>query len=217
MSAAPSPPGWVIQNADAQPFSFTSTVNGVNSLSDQALKMSTSASPDAVILPDNSPGDVAETRVEFSVMTTQQQNASVGIVFGYQDIDNYLAVETLVKAYINDNVEQLVLNEKVNGTTSQLTKTGSFIDVDPSGGWVDIRIQVFRPSSSEVSFRVSAADHGNKYQSLGTTTFQDSELNFTSGDVGLTCGRLPNDSDTDVAIDGDAVGSGGRPIKMYWA
>jgi len=205
----------VIPNGDAQDFSFTSTVNGVNSLSDQALKMNTGANPNAVILPDNSPGNVSETRVEFSaVMENQGENVSGGIVFGFKDINNYLAVETLFRRF-GDEVGEVVLNEKVNGSISRLTRTGDSLSVDPTSGWVDIRIQVFRPSSNEVSFRVSAADHGAKYQSLATATFQDSELNFTSGDVGLTCGHELSSSD--IAFDGDAVGSGGRPIKMYWA
>lgn len=214
MPGTPSPPGWVIPNGDKQDFSFTSTINGVTSLSDQALRMDASATPRPVILPDNSPGNVSETRVEFSVMEEGVQDNTVGIVFGFQDIDNYLAVETLLDVF-DDEVAQVSLSEKVNGATSRLTRTGSSLSVDPSQGWVDVRIQVFRPSSGEVSFSVSAADHGETYQSLGSTTFQDSGLNFTSGDVGLTCGHDIGRSD--IAFDGDPVGSGGRPLKMYWA
>jgi len=216
MSATPSPPGWVIPNPSSGAFSFTGTFSGVNSLSDQALRMDTTASPKPVILPDNSPGNVSETRVEFAAMS-DSRNRSAGIVFGFQDIDNYLAVETLLEGYEDDKqVQKVVIHEKVSGSISLLTQNGSStLSVDPTQEWVDVRIQVFRPSSSEVRFRVSAADHGNKYQSLATTTLNDSQLPFTSGDVGLTCGHQIDVGN--VAFDGDAVASGGRPIKMYWA
>jgi len=217
MSAAPSPPGWVIPNADAQAFSFTSTFNGVNSLSDQALRMDATASPRPVILPDNSPGNVSETRVEFAVMAGDAtKRISAGIVFGFQDIENHLAFEAELEGF-DDEVAVATLTETVNGQKSELASTGidSSLPVNPAQEWVDIRVQVFRPSSGAVAFRADAADHGNSYQSLGTVELQDSELNFTSGDVGLTCGQV--ESKSAAAFDGDPVGSGGRPIKMYWA
>jgi len=215
MSSTPSPPGWVIPNADAQAFSFVDAVNGVDSLSDQALTIDASSGAAPVILPDNSPGNIAETRVEFAVMDRQNSGfSSAGIVFAFQDLNNSLGIETLVRPD-DGTIENIHVAERVNGSNTLLKSFDSALSLDPSQGWVDLRFQVFRPSSSEVSIRVSAANHGNKYQSLGTTTFADSQLNFITGDVGLTAGRQANA--TKVAVDGDPVGSGGRPIKMYWA
>lgn len=212
MSATPAPSGWVIQNADASAFSFVNAVNGVSSLSDQALEMKPNV---PVILPNNSPGDVSETRVELSAMTTGSDDTPIGIVFAYQDIDNFLTLQTLLSGSDGD-VSQVRVNERVNGSFNFLDAAGSGpLSIDPQAGWVDLRFQVFRPSGSEVSFRVSAAKHGNPYQSIGTLTLSDSGLPFTSGDVGLTSAAgFGTNTNT---VDGDPVGSGGRPIKMYWA
>lgn len=213
MSTTPSPSGWVIPNPDAQDFSFTSSLGNVSSLSDQALQMNPGASPNPIILPSNSSGGIEQMRVDCALALAGTTNSSAGIVFAYQDIDNYLSLETKFKEYAGE-VSGLAVHEKVNGSLNQLVNTGSNLSVNAYEEWVDLRFQVFRPTSSELSVRVSAADHGNTYQSLGTKKFSNSELPFTIGDVGLSCGHW--DAGSDIAFDGDPVGSGNRPIKMYW-
>lgn len=213
---APSPSGWVIQNADASAFSFANSVHSTTSLSDQALVIDgVQNTPKAIITPQNSPGDITETRVEFSTTEAAGESSSAEVVFAYQDINNFIVLGTTVYGYDNE-IKDVKVYKVENGTISNIVKGGSSVPVDPTQGWVDLRFQIFRPTSSELSFRVSAADHGASYQSLGTETLSDSQLPFTSGGVGLTC-RHDDNHYNDLAVDGDPVGSGGRPIKMYWA
>lgn len=210
MSTTPSPSGWEIPNSDAKNFSFTSSVDGVTSLSDQALKISATSTPRPIIIPTASTGGIEETRIEFAAKCRGGNAVGVGIVFAYQDINNYLMAEQGFDGNSN-SIEGLRVFKNVNSSVTQLDSDFS-LGLNPANQWLDVRFQVFRPTSTEIEVRASAAKHGETYQSLGSFTYENSALPFTVGDVGISGGRYSTGL---FGVDGDPVG-GGRPIKMYW-
>lgn len=211
---APSPPGWNVPTSTAAGLSFVSSIQGTSALSSQALEMDSTATPKPIIIPDNSPGDISEVQLTTSAILNIDFNlneTTAGLIYGFQDTDNYIAVEVILDA--NGAKMDLIISEKINGTVSEVVREASD-GPDPENSWVDLRFRVSRPDSSSTVFTAEAASHGGSYSYPTEITVDDSQIAFTSGDVGLTCGHAK--ADRPIAFDGDPVGSGGRPIRMYW-
>ena len=215
---AESPEGWSIEHGSAENWGFADGGLGENGnvspLSSQALEFDTrDTSTDelddgaGVILPEASDGNITEARLEFSAII-EDTATSAGLVFAYQDIDNFYVAE----AHMGYKGHDLGVGQVQNGVYDELYTSDVELDGDPENKWQDIRIQLWQEDNDDLTTRLEIAEHQDDLEDVDTYTISDPD--FTTGDVGLVIGLAYGQEYA--WIDGDEIGTGGRPIQFFW-
>jgi len=205
MATNTDPSGWSIER-NSGGFSFESDNTGAANTpveGGQYLNFDGSqVGRPGVLIADGSAG-VREVRAEFAMAYDGSVTDSAGIVFGWQDADNYYAAEA-VASETPKEIAKLTITEVDGGAATELVDSGSSSGDIPRLAFQRCRIQVYE-ESGDTTVRLEARRDGlsGPYDLVKSHTI--SSPIYTTGDVGIVCQQA--EADDNVGMD---------DIQLYW-
>jgi len=214
MSGTPiDPDSWsIVKNSNG--FTFESDQSAVGAASSPAASSQylnfdegLSNGTPGLILTDESDGTQEQLRAEFAVQNNDiNDQDSAGVVFGYQDNDNYWTAEAVFGA--DFEVDRLAVNQVSSGTIGTDTADSTNdVGTNSTDHWHKCRIQIYddlQTGDREVRLEVRENGLSGTFKIVGSVTINSGNVP-SPGEVGLAC--MQEDHQSAVGID---------DIEFWW-